>query len=716
MVVSKNNNQDEKKEIQHVTPRAGRKMKSPGCSHKLIDKPTERSFLCATIPEETRAQIFNHFWKKLKTWGEKKIFLEGIIIPRNVLKRRKNTLKEKIVTVVDEQQVDEVTDIQQLDEVNASQQQLDEVNAAQQQQQQLNDVIDVQQQFADVSDGRQQKLDSVTNARNENRKRKTHSEKQLGFDILIYNTDTGDRVKVCQQFLVNTLDVGKNTIKNWMNDNEVTISKRHSLVHENQNQEDNNLNTNEVAKVTQRSRDSAERKGTVKQWLKLLPKVPSHYCRSTSKKTYVESTFRSESHMYNIFKEWCTEDNKKSVGRSLFLDIIKSENVAIHHSRKDQCDTCTMFKLGSVSAEEYANHIRKKDEARAAKNAAKSSASKTKLVLTMDLQSVLLAPKTLASSMYYKQKLQIHNFTIYELNTGDVHLYVWNEVEGGVTANEFASCIVDYLKSRISTDYKEIILISDGCCYQNRNKCLTSALSRLSQERGIEIQQMYLEKGHTMMETDSVHSTLEHYFSPPINSPSDYVARMRTARPKHPYAIIPVDHDFFLDYQSICGNFESIRPGKNYGESVNTDIRSLQYLPTGEVNYRLNYSSEWSLLVKRTPTPDGELVPSPTSLYNNRIPISDSKFKQLQELKPVIEKEHHYFYDNLPRLAPVIRSETRKGEPSRPKSLSARSKSHQVKVSTLKPESASSKSRQVEPSTLKPESASSSKSRQVKKS
>lgn len=284
----------------------------------------------------------------------------------------------------------------------------------------------------------------------------------------------------------------------------------------------------------------------------------------------------------------------------------------------------------------------------------------------MDLRSVLLAPKTLDSSMYYKQKLQIHNFTIYELNAGDVHLYVWNEVEGGVTANEFASCIVDYLKSRISTDYKEIILIPDGC-YQNRNKCLASALSRLSQERGIEIQQMYLEKGHTMMEAASVHSTLQHYFSPTINSPSDYVARMRIARPKHPYMITLADHDFFLDYHSLCGNFESIRPGKKYGESVVTDIRSLQYLPTGEINYRLNYSSEWSLLVKRTPTPDGELVPSPTRLYNNRIPISDSKFKQLQELKPVIEKEHHYFYDNLPRLAPVIRSETRKGEPSRPK-------------------------------------------------
>lgn len=55
----------------------------------------------------------------------------------------------------------------------------------------------------------------------------------------------------------------------------------------------------------------------------------------------------------------------------------------------------------------------------------------------MDLQSVLLAPKLEASAIYYKQKLQIHNFTVFELNSKTVDLYVWHECNGGVTANEF---------------------------------------------------------------------------------------------------------------------------------------------------------------------------------------------------------------------------------------------------------------------------------------
>lgn len=38
-----------------------------------------------------------------------------------------------------------------------------------------------------------------------------------------------------------------------------------------------------------------------------------------------------------------------------------------------------------------------------------------------------------------------------------------------------------------------------------------------------------------MMETDSVYSILEQLFKPPINSPSEYIALMRQARPKYLY-------------------------------------------------------------------------------------------------------------------------------------------------------------------------------------
>lgn len=190
----------------------------------------------------------------------------------------------------------------------------------------------------------------------------------------------------------------------------------------------------------------------------------------------------------------------------------------------------------------------------------------------MDLQSILVCPKTEASAMYYKQKLQVHNFTIYELNKGDVYLYVWHESNGGVSSNEFTSSIIHYISEMIPKTYKQVVLISD-CNNQNRNKVLGRELSGLATTKLTLIDQMFLEKGHTMMEADSVHATLEQYFKSPINSPSDYIARMRLARPKQPFNVNVVDFNFFLEYDDLDTNLQSLRPGKKTGDPTVTHIR-----------------------------------------------------------------------------------------------------------------------------------------------
>ena len=65
-----------------------------------------------------------------------------------------------------------------------------------------------------------------------------------------------------------------------------------------------------------------------------------------------------------------------------------------------------------------------KNEAQQAKKEAKELVNEETLVITLDVQSVLFAPKLQASAVYYKKKIQLHNFTIYELNNSDVTLCV----------------------------------------------------------------------------------------------------------------------------------------------------------------------------------------------------------------------------------------------------------------------------------------------------
>jgi len=71
-------------------------------------------------------------------------------------------------------------------------------------------------------------------------------------------------------------------------------------------------------------------------------------------------------------------------------------------------------------------------------------------MFTMDVQAVQLVPHLKASALYFKQKLAIHNFTVYNVVTHEVVCYVWHEGEGEVTANVYASCITHFINNHIS--------------------------------------------------------------------------------------------------------------------------------------------------------------------------------------------------------------------------------------------------------------------------
>jgi len=109
----------------------------------------------------------------------------------------------------------------------------------------------------------------------------------------------------------------------------------------------------------------------------------------------------------------------------------------------------------------------------------------------MDLQSVLLCPKSNVSSQYYKTKLIVHNFTVYDLKRKMGYCFLWNETEGGLNAHEFSSIIIHFLQKFVINIAKEkgvsIILYSDGCTYQNRNATISNALLNLTLITGVTI-------------------------------------------------------------------------------------------------------------------------------------------------------------------------------------------------------------------------------------
>nr|XP_047135348.1 uncharacterized protein LOC124812567 [Hydra vulgaris] len=196
--------------------------------------------------------------------------------------------------------------------------------------------------------------------------------------------------------------------------------------------------------------------------------------------------------------------------RKLFEDILKDENIAMFQPKKDACDLYCSYKTGNITEQEYLQHVSRKELARQEKSFDKIAAKNGTIhITTADLQAVKICPYLKVSALYFKTKLMVHNFTIYNLGTNKVKCYWFDETTTDLKASTYASLSVDYLNKLIYESPKDVVIFTDGCTSQNRNAIVSNALLQLAMQKKVVITQKFLEKGHTQMEVDSVHSVIE---------------------------------------------------------------------------------------------------------------------------------------------------------------------------------------------------------------
>ena len=164
------------------------------------------------------------------------------------------------------------------------------------------------------------------------------------------------------------------------------------------------------------------------------------------------------------------------------------------------CNTCVGYDEGNVTQEVFNEHQKRKNEGFKLKDSDKAAADgKTTFVITADTEALLLAPYNFANIMFFHSKLNVHNFTFYDLKTKDVLNYVWPEVSGDIEAPNFTTCYIDYLTKVLENNplCSQIIIWSDGCTYQNRCSILASAMLTFAVQNNVTIYHKYLEVGHT---------------------------------------------------------------------------------------------------------------------------------------------------------------------------------------------------------------------------
>lgn len=114
------------------------------------------------------------------------------------------------------------------------------------------------------------------------------------------------------------------------------------------------------------------------------------------------------------------------------------------------------------------------------------------------------------SQIYYKRKLSVYNFTIYEHHSADGFCYVWDEINSGKGASEIGICLFQYLKNLPET-VTHVSTYSDTCGGQNRNiftmTAILCAVQNIDNLQIIDIK--YMEFGHSYLEANAMDATIE---------------------------------------------------------------------------------------------------------------------------------------------------------------------------------------------------------------
>ena len=217
---------------------------------------------------------------------------------------------------------------------------------------------------------------------------------------------------------------------------------------------------------------------------------------------------------------------------------LSQEKINVIYAQRFQTSSCDERLTFQT---DYNEHIERKSECQSAKTRDKLKACEDKnfFCATFDLQAVLQIPSNDVSQMYYSRKLCVYNLTIYNAAPpNEAFCYTWNETDGGRGSNEIGTCLLKWIRS-LPTNVTELSLFSDTCGGQNRNKQIATALVYAVQTTHVTIiHQKFLERGHSQMEVDSMHSAIESAKrNVAVYTMIDWLNIFRSARRRNPCTV-----------------------------------------------------------------------------------------------------------------------------------------------------------------------------------
>ncbi len=352
------------------------------------------------------------------------------------------------------------------------------------------------------------------------RKRDQGSERDKTFSR-VYTLPNGsnENVRVCLPFFCATFSISKSIIKKAL------LYKSPQGTYKGHDRRKGRPAPNATPSGTIRA---------INRFLADFPKVPSHYCRARSNRLYLAPDLSIK----KLHELYTNDTPSHPVTYRVFRNIFKHYEppLAIFQPKKDQCSICNEAERTNTreTNKKYIEHIQRKESIAVMKKQDKADASKNPSLIyaTFDLQAILTLPFSGECQIYYKRKLSMYNFTIFD-SRGVGTCYTWDENNGRKGSSEIGSCLLRYIKSLPSTVNK-VIFYADTCGGQNRNQNIFALLLyavNAAAEHIESIDLKFMESGHSTMEADSMHGAIERAKKGKLlYVPNDYVLIMKMAR------------------------------------------------------------------------------------------------------------------------------------------------------------------------------------------
>lgn len=410
---------------------------------------------------------------------------------------------------------------------------------------------------------------------------------------------------------------------------------------------------------------SQEHLDYIRKHILSFPAYSSHYTRNKSTKLYLSShlTIRR---MHELYQDKCAADNLIPSHYNTYRLIFKSYNLGFKKPKSDTCGKCDRLmmqiktELDPSQKEELKLQLENHQKAaqrvyeEKRKDIDRSKTDSSIRTSSFDLQKQLATPYLRNGQAFYSRQLYTYNLTVFTsyLDENGAVCFLWDETKGKRGAREIGSCLLQDLHSIPST-VETAIYYSDRCPGQNNNKTIIFLFSyfiELMKNKGRKLQiiHKFMHSGHSHMEVDSVHGSIEKAVKKnivDIEIPHDWAIFISSIRRRVPFKVVELDQREILNINLLESRYSIPKKsisGQPFRMTSTMEFRYSTEIP-GMVEYKADILDETYDSIQILTDVEADI--RSVTLH----PVSDKpmelptvKLEDLRKLMPYIKKKEYY--------------------------------------------------------------------------